>query len=122
MIRLAQWRLKIPQGDTGAFSLPALISYNSEVETLAVFSIFNERERIFVKEIPVTSDMVTVSFTHQDTKDLPIGKYNWDIKIYINPQHDENGLLIDGDEVHSYYAGFKLPECEIAPAPIHYSW
>lgn len=63
--------------------------------------------------------MITINFTHNDTKNLPIGLYNWDIKIYTNPQRDDSGLLIDGDEVDSYYAGFKLPECEIALAPIY---
>jgi len=47
---------------------------------------------------------------------LPLGRYYWDIKIYVNPVHDDTGLLVDGDEVHSYYAGYKLPECEITLA------
>lgn len=63
--------------------------------------------------------MVTIGFTHEDTKDLPVGTYNWDVKIYTKPQYDESGVLIDGEEVDSYYAGFKLPECQIALAPIY---
>ena len=63
--------------------------------------------------------MVRIRFGHEDTVDLPLGKYFWDIKIYVNPQYNESGLLIDGDEVDSYYAGFKLPECEITLAPYH---
>lgn len=117
MIRFAQRRLIIPQGDTGAFSLPAQ-GYTPNVEMVAVFSIFNLEKRIFQKEIHVDSDMISIDFTHEETKDLPVGLYNWDIKMYINPSYKE-GLLIDGDEVNSYYAGFELPECEIALAPIH---
>ena len=119
MIRMIQRRLRIPRGDTGSFSIPALVSAREDLQVIAVFSIFNEYERIFSKTFPVTDDMVTIEFTHEDTKDLPVGKYFWDIKIYTNPQYDENNVLIDGDSVDSYYAGFKLPECDITLAPLH---
>ena len=115
MIRLAQRRLIIPRGDTGQFSVPALTSGEN---TIAVFSIFNQYKRIWTHEYPIQDGMVTIRFEHEDTKDLPIGRYNWDIKIYTNPEYDENGLLINGEEVDSYYAGFTLPECEIALAPM----
>lgn len=117
MIRLAQRRLIIPRGDTGQFSVPALIDNTSGA--IAVFSIFNERERIWQHEYPIENGMVCIKFEHEDTRDLPVGEYYWDIKIYVNPKYNKDGLLIDGDEVHSYYAGFKLPECVIALAPIH---
>ena len=119
MIRLAQRRLIIPRGDTGSFSVPALIDEIPDANIIAVFSIFNEQKRIWTHEYPVSGGMVTISFEHEDTKDLPIGQYYWDIKIYVNPRYDDSGLLIDGDEVHSYYAGFKLPECVIALTPYH---
>ena len=119
MIRLAQRRLIIPRGDTGQFSVPALIDAVPDATVIAVFSIFNEQKRIWTHEYEVENGMVTIKFEHEDTKNLPIGRYYWDIKIYINPQYDDSGLLIDGDEVHSYYAGFKLPECEITLAPYH---
>ena len=119
MIRIVQRRLIIPRGDTGSFSVPALIDAIPDTTLIAVFSIFNERERIFTKEYEVKDGMVNIEFAHEDTENLPVGVYKWDIKIYVNPQYDDSGLLINGDEVHSYYAGFKLPECEIALAPIY---
>ena len=119
MIRLAQRRLIIPRGDTGSFSVPALIDEVPGAEMIAVFSIFNERKRIWTHEYPVSGGMVRIGFEHNDTEQFPLGKYYWDIKIYVNPRYDESGLLIDGDEVHSYYAGFQLPECEITLAPIY---
>ena len=119
MIRLAQRRLIIPRGDTGQFSVPALIQAIPGKTMIAVFSIFNDKERIWTKEYEIKDGMVKIRFEHEDTVDLPLGKYFWDIKIYVNPQRDESGLLIDGEQVDSYYAGFKLPECEIMPAPYH---
>lgn len=119
MIRLVQRRLLIPRGDTGSFSIPALIDAVPNTTMIAVFSIFNEQKRIWTHEYPIENGMVTIRFENQDTKDFPLGEFYWDIKIYVNPRYNSEGLLIDGDEVHSYYAGFKLPECEITLAPYH---
>lgn len=113
MIRLIQRRLIIPRGDTGSFTIPALKSTSST--DIAVFSIFNQltRKKIFEKRIIPDEDYIEISFSHEDTINLIPGKYVWDIKIYKNPQFDDDDELIDGDEVHSYYAGFSLPICEI---------
>ena len=118
MIRTIQRRLIIPRGDTGTFTIPTLQIKNTEAPKVAVFSIFNMKERIFQKEVNVIGDNIQFVFEHEDTVDLPIGIYNWDVKIYVNPKR-ENNKLVDGDEVHSYYAAFDLPVCEIARAPIH---
>lgn len=114
MIRLVQRRLIIPRGDTGEFEVPVLKF--TEGRNVAVFSIIDLRTRsiVFKKEIEVIGESFKIEFTHDDTVNLPVGKYVWDIKIYNNPQYaDEN--LFNGDEVDSYYAGFSLPECEIRP-------
>lgn len=112
MIRLVQRRLIIPRGDTGSFSIPAL----PDVKTgdVAVFTIFDTLHNsiIYQKIVEELQDLVTVRFEHQDTVNLPVGDYYWDIKIYKNPVFiDEE--LVDGEEVDSYYAAYNLPECEI---------
>lgn len=112
MIRLIQRRLIIPRGDTGSFSIPAL----PDVKTgdVAVFTIFDTLHNsiIYQKIVEELQDLVTVRFEHQDTVNLPVGDYYWDIKIYKNPVFiDEE--LVDGEEVDSYYAAYNLPECEI---------
>ena len=85
-----------------------------EGEGVAVFSIINPitYELIFQKEIIAENNILKISFTHNETVNLPIGRYVWDIKYYINPIY-ENGQIVDGSEVNSYYAGFSLPVCEI---------
>lgn len=112
MIRLVQRRLIIPRGDTGSFSIPAL----PDVKTgdVAVFTIFDTLHNsiVYQKIVEELQDLVTVRFEHQDTVNLPVGNYYWDIKIYKNPVFvDEE--LVDGEEVDSYYAAYSLPECEI---------
>lgn len=60
----------------------------------------------------VSGEVLNIEFTHLETVNLKPGKYLWDIKFYVNPEFAD-GKLINGVEVHSYYAGFTLPVCEI---------
>lgn len=113
MVRLIQRRLIIPRGDTGSFTIPT--QGTVEDGDIAVFSIYDPMTKttVFEKEIPATEEILEISFEHQDTVNLKPKKYVWDIKIYKNPQRDEDGLLIEGEEINSYYAAFSLPICEI---------
>ena len=113
MIRLIQRRLIIPRGDTGSFTIPTQGAV--EAGDIAVFSIYDPMTQttVFEKEVPATEELITIPFAHEDTVELKSKKYVWDIKIYKNPQRDEDGLLINGDEINSYYAAFSLPVCEI---------
>lgn len=92
-----------------------MLSNVSKTNALAVFSIFSDKETIYQQEQPVNEDTITFTLAHEDTMNLSIGTYYWDVKIYINPQYNKDNKLINGDIVHSYYAAFKLPECEVVP-------
>lgn len=112
MIRLIQRHLIIPRGDTGSFTIPTIATMSSS--DVAVFTIFDclTRSKIFEKNAVVNGNTLLIEFTHNDTVNLPPGKYVWDIKFYKNPQYSDE-ILINGEEVDSYYAGFTLPECDI---------
>lgn len=112
MIRLIQRRLIIPRGDTGSFTIPTITT--ASASDVSVFTIFDclTHSKIFEKIVNTSNDTLTIEFSHGDTVNLVPGKYVWDIKFYKNPQFLDNEL-INGDEVDSYYAGYKLPECEI---------
>lgn len=114
MIRFVSRKLIIPVGDTGTFTIPLLANIPSE-NGVAVFSIFNLQKRIHQQEQHIKGDTITFRLEHDQTKDFPVGTYNWDVKIYTNPQYNEKGLLINGDQVNSYYAAFELPKCEVVP-------
>lgn len=111
MIRLIQNNLIIPRGDTGTFSVPVLSSLG---ESIGVFTILNLKTntKVFEKQITPSDETLTIEFLHGDTVNLPVGKYAWDIKFYLNPIIAD-GKLIDGTEVNSYYAAYRLPYCEI---------
>ena len=112
MIRLIQRRLIIPRGDTGSFTVPLIAAANSG--DAAVFTIFSlaTHKKIFTKVVTIEEDPITINFSHGETVNLPVGRYVWDIKYYRNPVI-ENEVLINGDEITSYYAAFELPICEI---------
>lgn len=119
MIRLIQRRLIIPRGDTGSFSIPVI--KKGGTDNIAVFTIFDDltRTKMFQKEVVSEGDVITIAFTHNDTVNLKPGKYYWDIKYYSDPQYvDEE--LVNGSEIDSYYAGYKLPVCEIRETADNY--
>ena len=112
MIRLIQRRLIIPRGDTGTFTVPVIATKNTG--DVAVFSIIDNMtaKKVFEKIVQVSGDTMTIEFSHNETVNLPVGKYVWDIKFYQNPEFAD-GALINGVEVDSYYAAFTMPVCEI---------
>lgn len=112
MIRLIQRKLIIPRGDTGSFSVPTIAAASQG--DVAVFTIFDclTRAKVFQKTVTPQDSNLVVEFTHNDTVNLPPGRYVWDIKFYVNPQYADDEL-VNGDEINSYYAGYSLPDCEI---------
>ena len=112
MIRLIQRRLIIPRGDTGSFTIPLVASLSSG--DVAVFSIIDPRTQtlVFQKYGEIVDDELQVKFEHSETVNLPVGKFQWDIKVYTEPTLIDN-VVVNGTEVDSYYAAFELPVCEI---------
>lgn len=112
MIRLIQRRLIIPRGDTGSFTIPAIKPV--EEGDIAVFCIFNPvtHKKVFSKHITPSEETLEITFTHNETAKMHAGKYVWDIKFYKNPEFSDE-QIVNGEEVNSYYAGFKLPVCEV---------
>lgn len=112
MIRLIQKRLIIPRGDTGNFTIPVITTTNTG--DVAVFSIIDNTtsKKIFEKIVEVSGNTMTIEFSHNDTVNLPVGKYVWDIKFYQDPVFVDD-VLVNGVEVDSYYSAFTMPVCEI---------
>lgn len=122
MIRLIGRRLIIPRGDTGNFTIPT--QGTVENGDIAIFSIYDPLTQTTVceKVIQATAETLSFTFAHEDTVGIePSERYQWDIKIYHNPQYDENHNLISGDEIDSYYAAFgkEMPKCVIKQVAQH---
>ena len=116
MIRLIQQRLIILKGDTGSFTIPVLNSI--DVNDVLIFSIFDPSKHkiIFKKHVVPTEDVINITFSREDTLNLPSGEYAWDIKYYKNPIIEDNEI-VDSEEVNSYYAAFTHPVCEVRETP-----
>lgn len=113
MIRFIHRRLIIPRGDTGEFNIRSL--FPIEIGDKAFFYIYDPlfHKVVLKKELETTDDTFMISLSPEDTINLePSNRYKWDIKLYHNPEYDENNLIVGG-EVHSYFAAYKLPTCDI---------
>lgn len=44
-------------------------------------------------------NMFTVTFQNSDTDKVNPGGYSWDVRYVINPYYDEEGNIVDGDQV-----------------------
>ena len=116
MIRLVGRRLIIPQGDTGALTIPTL--GNVSAGDKAILSIFDNLKHITVctKEIPATPNTLEFNFVSNDTLSIEPdergGRYTWDVTILRNPSQNENNET-SYESIDSYYAAYKLPQCLI---------
>lgn len=106
MLRIIGSRVMLPKGDTGSFRMPIKQELIDE-STVVVFSVFDKltRKTILEKQFGVEEDgFCYISINHDDTKDLQVGKYFWDLKIYYMPVYDEDGILIDAMQIDSIYS------------------
>lgn len=113
MIRLCNSRLIIPKGDTGFFSLPT--EGVRKTGDIAIFSVYDKltQETVLEKIVDASDESISFFITHDDTAQLEAKKYYWDIKLYKEPQYNEDGDLIGAEEINSYYSAWRLPECII---------
>lgn len=113
MIRLLNRKLIIPRGDTGTFSVPVLSDIDLN-NCIAFFTIFDNRtqKRLLQKQAEIMNQLITINIQHTDTINLAAGCYYWDIRFWKDPIIID-GVIINGTEVHSYYAAYSLPVCEI---------
>lgn len=50
-------------------------------------------------EVKYRKNDFTVTFLNADTDTLSPGGYTWDVRYVINPYYDEEGKIVDGDQV-----------------------
>ena len=117
MIRMVGTRIIIPKGDTGSFYL---INKGAHSENdVAVFSVKDPltQKTVIEKIVDASECGITIEIENEDTRELPAGKYFWDLKLYRSPEYDEDGILIDALEIDSYYSAFESPLFIIKEVP-----
>lgn len=93
--------ITLSRGDTGAIKFTADTDHTFDPVDRALFSIKNaigEMVKQQAFEIDENKSFV-VSFFNADTDNLAAGVYSWDVRYIIHPYYDDNGNIIDGDQV-----------------------
>lgn len=105
MFNVDGYNITLSRGDTGAMRVSATATLGGSPFTFgeddrALFSIKNATGEI-VKEVasPMENNEFMVYFFNQDTDSLSPGAYTWDVRYIINPYYDDDGKIVNGDQV-----------------------
>lgn len=93
--------ITLSRGDTGAIKFTADTTHTFDAVDRALFSIKNAVGEI-VKQQAFEIDenkAFVVSFFNADTDNLAAGSYSWDVRYIIHPYYDDQGNIVDGDQV-----------------------
>ena len=93
--------ITLSRGDTGAIKFIADTDHVFDSVDRALFSVKNAVGEV-VKQLAFALDAdkaFVVTFYNHDTDTLPAGSYQWDVRYVIHPYYDDNGNIVDGDQV-----------------------
>lgn len=91
--------ITLSRGDTGSVTI-AVEGYTFGENDRALFSIkAGSGQIIKQRAYPLVNNEFTVTFFNVDTDTLAPGGYNWDVRYVINPYYNDNGDIVDGDQV-----------------------
>jgi hypothetical protein len=99
------YNISLSRGDTGALRVNATATLAGEPFTFgaddrALFSIRNANgEIIMQKASAMVNNSFTVYFLNNDTDSLSPGAFTWDVRYIIHPYYDDDGKIINGDQV-----------------------
>ena len=105
MYNVNDYTISLSRGDTGALKVSAIATLDGEAfffgsDDRALFSVRNANgEIIMQKAYEMTDNEFTVYFLNSDTDSLAPGAYQWDVRYIIHPYYDDNGNIINGDQV-----------------------
>ena len=108
MITIDGFNVSIPRGDTGAFDIH-VTGYDFGTDDRALFTIKNGNGKTIRRELlTITDNIVSIEFTHDQTKILAAGDYVWDVRWIVEPEYDEDDNLIGGEEIDTPYKDLKF--------------
>ena len=105
MYNVEDYNINISRGDTGALRVNAKATLDGELFTFgendrALFSVkAGNGEIILQKVCAMTDNSFVVYFLNGDTENLAPGSYSWDVRYVINPYFDDEGHLVNGDQI-----------------------
>lgn len=84
MIRIVGKKISITRGDCRPFTITLTGADVPEDGTEILFTVkktSGHQEPVIEKRIPLSEGKIEVLLMNADTKDLPFGEYEWDIRI-----------------------------------------
>lgn len=101
MFEVHEYQISLSRGDTGAIKFNTITEYEFTENDRALFSVKNALGEVVRQQAyPLESDKsFTVQFANADTDSLPAGSFSWDVRYIINPYYDDQGRIVDGDQV-----------------------
>lgn len=84
MIDIKGMNITVSRGDCSPFTITFTGDDVPEDGTEVLFTVkktSNHKTPVIEKRIPILDHVVTIELTNADTKDLPFGEYEWDIRI-----------------------------------------
>ena len=93
--------IEMSKGDTAAIRFTAT-GYTFDADDRALFSV-KDRNGAIVKQkaYQMTNNQFIVYFVNSDTDTLTPGDYTWDVRFIVDPVYDDNGNIVDGDQVNT---------------------
>lgn len=101
MFNVDGYVITLSRGDTGAIKFTAETEHTFSANDRALFSVKNAiGEVVKQSAFPLDENKgFVVTFFNADTDSLAAGSYLWDVRYVINPYYDDQGIIIDGDQV-----------------------
>lgn len=84
MIDIKGMNITVSRGDCSPFTITFTGDDVPEDGTEVLFTVKKTSKHatpVIEKRIPILDHVVTIELTNADTKDLPFGEYEWDIRI-----------------------------------------
>ena len=91
--------IRLSRGDTGAVEI-AVTGHDFGEDDRALFTIKSGSGQIVKQRAyPIVDGKFTVTFFNSDTDTYNPGGYTWDVRYVIHPYYDEQGNIVDGNQV-----------------------
>lgn len=103
----AENEITMPVGDTAEIYI-SIDWHKLAPGDVVIFGLSSKKsgEDIFRKAAEIVEGKAVIRLCNADTRDLPPGKYLWQLRIVTNPARDEEGNVIAddcGDDVISVF-------------------
>lgn len=103
--------ITLPAGDTLLFRIH--LKGGSQPEgTVGVFAVCTSRSKpatLLSRSFPVEGDALTIHLSNADTRELPVGRHLWDVRLVTDPEYDAEGNVRCDDASDNVLSLFSGP-------------